>query len=306
MVDLILYHNACPDGWCAAFIAKMRYQDAELIPLDYGLGVGPLQIIMEQCADKSVLMVDYSLSTRELNDQLASITKSLQVYDHHKTAQAVLEGAPYAVFDMSRSGAGLTWDYLFGKDFGGPPTDTWIPRPWYVNYVEDRDLWNRKLPQSREICAYLGTLPFTIEAWNRLTDMGPEEAAELGEGALAHIQHFVRETTKNVRRGQLAGYDINILNCTYLNCSEIGNELAKTADFSLTWFERKNDRIQFSLRSVGDRDVSRIAVRFGGGGHKNAAGFEMNIRRGRELIDAIVSRAEEKGRDLDKNFGRCI
>jgi phosphoesterase RecJ-like protein len=27
------------------------------------------------------------------------------------------------------------------------------------------------------------------------------------------------------------------------------------------------------LRSIGDFDVSKIALEFGGGGHKNAAGF---------------------------------
>ena len=111
---------------------------------------------------------------------------------------------------------------------------------------------------------------------------------------------------RDTRRGRLAGYDINVLNCTCLNGNKIGKELAETANFGLTWFERKDDIIQFSLWSIGDRDVSKIAVRFGGGGHKNAAGFELNIRRGRELIDAILSRAEEKGRDLDKNFGRCV
>jgi uncharacterized protein len=313
-MDLILYHNNCPDGWCAAFIAKMRYQDAELIAMDYGADHAET---LKRCEKRDVLMVDFSLPTREENDLLAASTRSFQIYDHHKTAQAVLEGASYAIFDMARSGAGLTWDNLYGEIKlpiyrDGKPTGEVIeaadacPRPWFVNYVEDRDLWNWKLPNSRAICAYLGTLPFTIGAWEDLFGINQEDALVLGEGALANIQHFVRETVKNARQGRLAGYNINILNCTYLNCSEIGNELAKTADFSLTWFERKDDTVQFSLRSIGDRDVSRIAKRFGGGGHKNAAGFELNIRRGRELIDAIVSRAEEKGRDLDKNFGRCV
>ena len=33
------------------------------------------------------------------------------------------------------------------------------------------------------------------------------------------------------------------------------------------------DKIDFELRSTGDFDVSKIAVKYGGGGHMNAAGF---------------------------------
>ncbi|NIV11578.1 MAG: bifunctional oligoribonuclease/PAP phosphatase NrnA, partial [Aliifodinibius sp.] len=33
--------------------------------------------------------------------------------------------------------------------------------------------------------------------------------------------------------------------------------------------------VVYSLRSRGDFDVSALAERFGGGGHKNAAGFRV-------------------------------
>ena len=112
----------------------------------------------------------------------------------------------------------------------------------------------------------------------------------LGLGAQAHIDHFVRETIKNVRFGHLLGHEVAILNTTYLNCSEIGNELAKEAEFSITWFERKDDVIQFSLRSIGEMDVSAIAKQFQGGGHKNAAGFQLPYESGRRLIDQILRR----------------
>jgi nanoRNase/pAp phosphatase (c-di-AMP/oligoRNAs hydrolase) len=36
-------------------------------------------------------------------------------------------------------------------------------------------------------------------------------------------------------------------------------------------------KAQCSLRSNGDYDVSAIAKVFGGGGHKNAAGFEVPL-----------------------------
>lgn len=43
--------------------------------------------------------------------------------------------------------------------------------------------------------------------------------------------------------------------------------------FGLCWYYTKDGTIACSLRSNGDYDVSAIAKVFGGGGHKNAAGF---------------------------------
>lgn len=294
-MDLILYHNACPDGFCSAFIANKRYPEAELIALDHGADHAE---VLKKCVDKDVLMIDFSLRTRQENDWLNEACKSLLILDHHKTAQAVLEGAPYAIFDMARSGAGLTWDYLFGINSTPRHTEiiqdvwgyAWKSRPWYVDYVEDRDLWNWKLPNSREVNAYLMTLPFEIGVWKHLDSITADKAADLGVGSLAQVDHVVRETVKNVREGNFGGIRVGLLNTTYLNCSDIGNEIAKNFTFSLTWFERKDNAIQFSLRSIGEFDVSAIAKQYGGGGHVHAAGFQLPYIEGRKLIDVILGR----------------
>jgi oligoribonuclease NrnB/cAMP/cGMP phosphodiesterase (DHH superfamily) len=316
-MDIILSHAACPDGFVAALIAKRRYPEAKAIFLNHG--ADHIEALKE-CAGKDVLMLDFSLGTREENDALAASTKSFRILDHHRTAEAVLKDAPYAIFDMKRSGAGLAWDYLFGEDAEDlmyrDGSNFQEPRPWWVNYTEARDLWRwDSLPNSREICAYLGTLEFTKEAWDGLDKLGNEEidsievAERFGKGALAHINHYVREVVKQAQTGFLriqtgeqesedgsivlpisTDYRIAVLNVPYLNCSEVGNELAKTHDISLTWFERGDGIIQFSLRSIGDIDVSVIAKSFGGGGHKNASGFQLSVEEGRRAIDGILNR----------------
>jgi len=121
-MDLILFHKNCPDGFCAAYICKMKYPEAELMPLNHGLLSEALEELFIYATGKDVIMVDYSLRTRELNDRLNASAKSFRILDHHKTAQAVLDGALYATFDMRRSGAGLAWDYLFETR-----------RPWIVD-----------------------------------------------------------------------------------------------------------------------------------------------------------------------------
>jgi len=50
--------------------------------------------------------------------------------------------------------------------------------------------------------------------------------------------------------------------------------LAKeSGTFGATYYQDSNMQIHFSLRSIGDYDVSKIAKQFGGGGHRNAAGY---------------------------------
>lgn len=68
-------------------------------------------------------------------------------------------------------------------------------------------------------------------------------------------------------------------NCPTHLTSDVGHELAnQSGTFGLLWSITKDGHCACSLRSNGDYDVSAIAKKFGGGGHKNAAGFEVPIK----------------------------
>lgn len=286
-MDLIVYHKSCPDGFCAAFIAHKRYPEAQLLARDHGL-----EPPYEEVTGKDVLVVDFSWRTREQNLELARRARSFRILDHHKTAKAVLEGLEFATFDMERSGAGLAWDYLFGVD--SPSSDgEMMTRPWYVSYVEDRDLWRHLLPQSKEVNAYLMTLPFEESAWSQLDVITPEYAASNGRGALAQVEHYVREGRLQAQKGVLNSvYNVKIVNALYMNISELAGALAQEPgiDIGIGYFERGDGVMQFSLRSRTDVDVSAIASSLGGGGHKNAAGFQLPLGKGRALVDKILGR----------------
>ena len=59
--------------------------------------------------------------------------------------------------------------------------------------------------------------------------------------------------------------------------SEIGARLSPDCDVAMIWYYDHADRlIKVSLRSFHDTvDVSEVAKKFGGGGHKKAAGFTL-------------------------------
>lgn len=301
----ILFHNNCPDGWCAAYIALKKYPGATLMPLNHGLNDAQLNDLFAAVRGEDVLMLDYSLRTRELNDALNQVAKTFRILDHHKTAEAVLAGADYATFDMKRSGAGLAWDYLFGKDserriinLEGKDIGQAIPyqRPWWVNYTEDQDLWNWALPDSREINAYLMTQSRTVKTWDELIETTDAAGARLGGiGVRQYVEYYTRSVVAEKQEGILPfegrNYRTAVLNIPYAGVSEAGNALCKEGyEIGLAWFERGDGQIQFSLRSEGDIDISPIAKYFGGGGHAHAAGFQVTVAKGRAIVDEILGR----------------
>ncbi len=299
-MDLIIYHNSCPDGWCAAYICKKKYPEAEFMPLDHNPQPAVIDALFEYATGKDIIMVDYSLRTREFNDRLNAVAKSLRILDHHKSAQEVLAGATYATFDMKRSGAGLAWDYLFGKDSDFPRMPHGEIRPWWVNYTEDQDLWNWLLVDSQVINAYLMVQPRNVETWDAITHpirMSDTKAKEMGEGVRQYVEYYTRSVVAERQEGVLVfegrNYNTAVINIPYAGVSEAGAALVGMGyDIGLAWFERGDGITQFSLRSKkgGDVDVSALAKAWKGGGHQSAAGFQLSTAEGRALVDLILGR----------------
>lgn len=281
-MDFIIYHKDCPDGWCAAYIASKKYPEAELIPASYGTE----PVDLEKLRGKDVLIVDFSYK-REVMLRYALWTNSLTVYDHHKTAQEELKGLELTtkakiIFDMNRSGAGITWDELEAD----------MPRPWVVNYVEDRDLWKKKLPCSNEVSAYIMSHPYDSDIWDDLFTQKLINAMDIGNAILRNVNKYVSGTIQHGQPGKFFGYKVKIVNAAYINISDVCNKMLEDGEteVAIGYFERNDQKYQFSLRSKGDLDVSKLAVGFGGGGHKNAAGFELDYKQGRVFVDSILGR----------------
>lgn len=90
-------------------------------------------------------------------------------------------------------------------------------------------------------------------------------------------------------RMDIAGYNVPVVNAPYMWASELGNELCQGEPFAATYYDTAEARV-FSLRSKDDGvDVSEIASEFGGGGHRNAAGFRVpldELEQFKEVSDA--------------------
>jgi oligoribonuclease NrnB/cAMP/cGMP phosphodiesterase (DHH superfamily) len=262
----ILFHDNCYDGAAAAAVAILWCQHhghaPDPIPQRHGNPPPDVSIY------DRVIVADFSYP-RDVMARLEAQVRSIVVFDHHKTARDELAGLPYAVFDMERSGAGITWDGLF-------PGET---RPWWINYVEDRDLWRFKLPWSREVNAYIQTWAPTFETFLMLDDkIDVEYARLLGRGAQAFIDRYVEEMNANLKRWrQVEEFNgIPVLNVPYKETSSVVGKAAEGVLFAVGWHQSADGKYLYSLRSDekgSNFDVAEFAKRFGGGGHRNAAGF---------------------------------
>jgi len=212
----------------------------------------------------------------------------------------------YIVLDDNFSGAYLAWEYFH------PDTEV----PMLIQHIDDRDRWQFKLDGSKELHAALASYqPWTFEQWWRLfydkPGLGTYKRADLiqeGTAILrAHNQH-VQSALKQARLCQIVkpekqrgrhverpwshrvsgpnhlGYFDEAYvsglaaNAPAFLASDLGHELAnKSGTFGLVWSMAGDGQVHCSLRSNGEYDVSAIAKAFGGGGHRNAAGFSTDI-----------------------------
>jgi uncharacterized protein len=282
MKTYVLYHANCMDGFGAALCAWLKFGDkAEYIPCAHGQ---PMPAIED---GSYVYILDFSFSRTEL-EQLWDRVAGLDVIDHHATARTELEGLPFAIFDMNKSGARLAWEY-FHPQFADSVPDL-------IRYIEDRDLWKWSLHHSKEINAALGTYEMTFPVWNSLLNNSylPRWIEE-GTAILRALEKNVKMQCKNAQwayfhtgkiphvlfahpdlsRNWNTGYGAPVVNAT-CHISEVGHELLQqfpASPFVGIYLDKADGSRMWSLRSRPDFDCSFIAKAFGGGGHKQACGF---------------------------------
>ena len=285
MKPLCIYHGNCADGFGAAWAVRQYFGDGAV---DFHPGVYGQE--PPDLTDRDVILVDFSYK-RPVLDAIAAKASSILILDHHKTAAEDLAGLPEpedgyapdrwrmlqamhgayavrAVFDMSRSGAMIAWDFFMPSE--NPPP--------LLCHIQDRDLWLFKLEGTREIQANVFSYPYDFEVWDRLMEADPAQL--IAEGRAIERKHF-KDIGELVgvckRRMVIGGYDVPVANLPYTLTSDAGNIMAEGEPFAATYFDKEGERV-FSLRSKpGGADVSEIAKAYGGGGHKNASGFRVPI-----------------------------
>lgn len=258
---VILYHADCTDGFGGAYSAWKKFGDkATYLPIWHSI---PPPVIL----DKEIYLIDFAYSKEEL-EELLKKNKRLIVLDHHFGSKDVVESIPEHIYDNERSGAGIAWGYFHPNK----------PLPRLIAYIQDNDLWKKALPHAKEIAIYTNTLPFTFLDFELAegqfeNDVTFVKIIEKGSMYSEYFDHLCESLVSDAEEVIFDGHTVLAVNAPRFFRSQVGHLLAeKKGPFAVVW-TYDNNRWHFSLRGNDSLDLSEIAKRYGGGGHKNAAGF---------------------------------
>lgn len=302
MKPLVIHHAGCADGFGAAFAAWCKLGDeAEYVPMKYGKL--DMKCIDSSLKEREVYILDFSFP-KEVMESLFSHAKRVVWLDHHKSAFEMwsnkspdyfftkYEPTPgtrytnenYILLDDCKSGALLAWEYFHPDD----------ATPMLLRHIDDYDRWQFQMRGTKAINKALWShAPWSFEQWDELARDG-NYGSLYGEGlailrahdqqVLSIVKQFGRPCVIRWIDGEVDGQPATrafsgmAANCPPHLISDVGHLLAvESKTFGLLWYLDKDNKCKCSLRSNGDYDVSAIAEAFGGGGHRNAAGFEVPI-----------------------------
>lgn len=288
MTTKIIYHQIkegvdCPDGLAAAWVAHKYYGESEIIGCWYQCI--PEDLPKFEKGDLAVI-VDFSFSA-EILQAWSDAGVEILLIDHHKTAMEHLgDVSNFAEhfkgeinFDMNECSATLAWKHFFpGKAI-----------PLFLEHVKDRDLWNKALPNSDAIHEIIAKLGRSFELYDLLQNYGISEffvLGELGNVLLAPKRRAITAIAdRAITSTPLAHQDIPI---PVVILAKDGSEDRLTSDICEELYVNRYPEALFvacqvsdgswSLRSNknhpgGGFDVGALAKSYGGGGHRNAAGF---------------------------------
>jgi oligoribonuclease NrnB/cAMP/cGMP phosphodiesterase (DHH superfamily) len=325
-IDIVCYHKNCADGTGGAWPFWRenyhRYTAGDLII--EGVTHGQLA---PEVVDKYVVLVDFCFPRATIL-KMAAVAKFVVILDHHSSAQRDIEGDQkekklprnvYTIFDVTRSGAQIAWDFVYPG----------VKCPWFINVIADRDLWQWTLPYSKGVSDVL--FKGGYYSWEKFELLLKKSSTQKEEDDL--IKQFISmskteiETEKEIQAACKRAimtelttpngekYRVKLATCSPKLRSEVGNRLSEGCDFAVTWqYDFFLDEWWCSARasSGSSVDLSLVTAQFHrGGGHKKAAGFTIkggeNLHTYFETIeipenrlkDAKLLAAEKASKDED-------
>jgi len=271
---LVIYHAQCPDGFAAALAVNLWFEQQEISqniiyhPASHGS-------LPPDCSNKEVYMVDFSYN-RDTLLAMSQQAKQITLIDHHISALKDLENLEHEVnnlkiyFDMEHSGAILSWQHFFKS-----------PAPLLFQHIEDRDIWKFELKNTNEIMSAVVSYPMDFKLWKSWLkdDNSLDQLKQEGKVLNRERNKLIQKYKKRARTGEIAGYTIPIVNAPSSIASDLLQELSENKAFAASYEDREDRRV-WQLRSSGEQglDVSIIAGKYGGGGHKRASGFRTKIQ----------------------------
>lgn len=294
------FYHIDEDGKCSAFwVNKLaKHYDGyekEFIPINYGMEF-PFETVQP---DEQIFIVDYSIFPEEM-EKLLEITNDVIWIDHHISAINRYEGADIDIKKISGlryngiAACMLTYCYfthmrshgfLTGAQFDELMTED---APMFTKYIADFDVWKFEYgddTRAFEMGLQLYDLKPESRVWDRFLNTSYiEQIIEEGKLLIEYRDNWAKEYCEH------AGFETNFegYKCFAINLAMISsdhfNSIEQDKYDMFIGFSYNGKVWNYSLRST-KVDCSQIAMKYGGGGHKGAAGFS---------TDSLLLKAKEE------------
>lgn len=274
MNNIKCVHHTDFDGLCSAAIVARAHPGTQFIPMDYGYPTPEVD------AEDTVIMVDFHLQPFSKMLEMRKKVKNFIWIDHHKSAIEDEKKAGVSFIGIRKQGMGacaLTWEYFMQT-----------PLPEAVSLLSGYDIHDISEPV---LCFQYGMRSFSQEEckpdsqlWEGLltTDNSQSEESEVvrvmkrGIPVLSYVQSYNEDYARSHSfHTKFEGYNCLVANMGR-SSSMLFDSVENVANYDVLITFVLNKERQWVVSMFAQKpevDVSVVAVKYGGGGHKGAAGF---------------------------------
>lgn len=269
------------DGRCSGALVRLLYERSQELKSEDYIECNYTTVPIDNVQDgEKCFFVDYSF-TKDTCDVLFKLLKKkcdITWIDHHKSSLELINEYPVlknikGIRDKRYSGAALTYMFFTGKPF------TEIPN--FVKYVSDYDTWTFDLKDSLFFFYGLQTQEYGAlsDIWDILLKeyKGKENTvlnSIIKEGEI--IDKYVTFTNRELFRDIAFQSKFEDVPCWVINQNKgslVFGDNFKDYPLAITFVFNGKEYVYSLYSNNKDIDCSKIAEKYGGGGHKGAAGF---------------------------------
>lgn len=275
--NVVIYHKSDFDGIFCREIARKAYGDkAEYIGWEYG---EPEPIVRPE---QYLFILDLSVPGLMKHPGLIWI-------DHHKSTIEQYKDFPIAGLQIDGVAAcRLAWQYFFGETVRPFTKQDFIDRkviePLSVRLAGEFDIWDKRDPRAEQFQLGLKAENYNDEPdlWKALFfgDHTVKRIIEAGQIIQVYQRNIDSEILKS-RAFDLHWNGLTFLAINHARCNsmtfESGAKSYHDGLLSFCWNGTKWTISMYHTTYNKEIDLSKIAVQFGGGGHKGACGFTCKI-----------------------------
>lgn len=293
ITHVVVHGPACPDGISSALILKDALPDVRVSFLSYETAEHKAL-----AAEPGLLFCDFSPPRDRVQEFVAAGAICL---DHHLTAKDVVEAfgenGVFGLNDKNECGAWLAYEHVWKRFADEYDLSDDLGRAQVRCFAElaaVRDTWKTADPRWRQACEQAEMLlffPFEEQKLGRMVNGDDyllvghwlvEKKLAAARKSIGEAHHFItlKGTRVLVFQGVVATSDAAELVERKGSAGSSHPEAIRPTDIVVGFHYGVDSgklKLQFSMRSHTGYDVGAFAKHHGGGGHKAAAGFTVEV-----------------------------